>query len=96
LDRFLIAKDYILRVGIYRSWVEYPFISDHAPILLQLEVPPNFKAYPFKLNPQWLLDNDFDMMVQALWNEPKYIGEETKQKRLMWKLKDLKDKTNQW
>jgi hypothetical protein len=61
-----------------------------------LEVPPNFKAYPFKLNPQWLLDSEFDLMVQALWNEPKYLGEESKQKRLMWKLKDLKDKTKHW
>jgi hypothetical protein len=97
LDRFLISEDFLSGVDIYRSWVEYPFISDHAPILLQLEMPPKFKAYPFKLNPQWLLDQEFELMVQALWNEPKYLGEEGKQKMLLiWKLKDLKDKTKHW
>jgi hypothetical protein len=31
-----------------------------------------------------------------LWNDPKYLEEEGKQKRLIWKLKDLKDNTKQW
>jgi hypothetical protein len=25
-----------------------------------------------------------------LWNDPKYLGDDGKQKRLVWKLKDLK------
>lgn len=35
-------------------------------------------------------------MVQELWNNPKYLEEDGKQKRLIWKLKDLKDNTKQW
>jgi exonuclease III len=34
LDRCYISEDLLTSVGIYRSWVEYPFISDHAPVLL--------------------------------------------------------------
>jgi hypothetical protein len=96
LDRFFISEEFLSVVGIYRSWVEYPFISDHALILLQLELPPLYKAYPFKLNPQWILEQGFIVMVQNLWNDPKYLGEDGKQKILVWKLKDLKACTKQW
>jgi endonuclease/exonuclease/phosphatase family metal-dependent hydrolase len=53
LDRFLLSEDLVLSSGIFRSWVDFPFISDHAPILLQLELPPVYKAIPFKFNPVW-------------------------------------------
>jgi hypothetical protein len=56
LDRFLISEELLTSVGLYRSWVEYPYVSDHAPVILQLEITPLFKAYPFKLNSQWLLE----------------------------------------
>jgi len=56
LDMFLISEELLTSVGIYRSWVKYPFVSDHALVLLQLEISPLFKAYPFKLNSQWMLD----------------------------------------
>jgi hypothetical protein len=59
-------------------------------------MPPNFKAYPFKLNPQWHMEHEFVLMVKALWNDSKYLEEEGKNKRLIWKLKDLKDNTKQW
>jgi hypothetical protein len=78
LDRTFIYEDLLVSVGIYRSWVEYPFISDHAPIILQLELPPLFKAYPFKLNPLWILDRSFSELVHKLWNDPKYLGERGK------------------
>jgi exonuclease III len=78
LDRFLILEEFLSGVGIYRSWVEYPYISDHAPILLQVELLLIFKAYPFKLNPQWIMDQEFVLMVQALWNNAKYLEEEGK------------------
>jgi len=34
LDRFLVAEDIIYEIGLYRSWLEYPFIFDHAAIFL--------------------------------------------------------------
>jgi endonuclease/exonuclease/phosphatase family metal-dependent hydrolase len=43
LDRFLVTEDILISSELYNSWVEIPFISDHAPIILQLESPPNYK-----------------------------------------------------
>jgi hypothetical protein len=34
LDRCLVSKELLLSVGIFRSWVDFPYISDHAPIFL--------------------------------------------------------------
>jgi hypothetical protein len=51
LDRFYVSKEILLEVGIHHSWVEYPYISDHTPILLQLESGPIHRPHPFKLNP---------------------------------------------
>jgi len=83
-------------IDIFRTWVENPFISDHAPILLQLDLPPVFKAIPFKFNPLWSLDNGFYSIVHNLWTDPKYLRESDKKKCLVWKLKDLKKRTKVW
>jgi endonuclease/exonuclease/phosphatase family metal-dependent hydrolase len=32
LDRSFISEDLLASVGVYRAWVEFPYISDHAPI----------------------------------------------------------------
>jgi hypothetical protein len=53
-------------------------------------LPPLFKAFPFKFNPLWIKDQDFIKMVQKLWSDPLYLQETGKQRRLVWKLKDLK------
>jgi endonuclease/exonuclease/phosphatase family metal-dependent hydrolase len=36
LDRIYVVEDLITSSCRYRAWVEFPFISDHAPVLLQL------------------------------------------------------------
>jgi hypothetical protein len=94
LDRIFISEDFLTLFGIYRSLVEYPFISDYTPILLQLEFPPLYNAYHFKLNPQWILDQGFIVMVQNLWIDPKYLGQDGK--ILVCKIKDLKASLKQW
>jgi hypothetical protein len=96
LDKSFLSEDFLDTIDIYKAWVEYPFISDHALVLLQLDLPPLFKAYPFKFNPQWNKDQGFLMLVQNLWNDPKYLGEVGKQKRLVWKLNDLKASSKLW
>jgi hypothetical protein len=79
LDRVLLSEDILASVGLYRSWVEYPFVSDHAPVLLQLEITPLFKAYPFKFNSQWLSEKEFNCIVHSVWNDQKFLKEEGKQ-----------------
>ena len=83
-------------MGVYRAWVEFPYISDHAPIVLQLDSSSSFKAFPFKFNPLWSTDQDFIEMVQKLWSDPKYLLEVGRQRRLVWKLKDLKVFKRNW
>jgi endonuclease/exonuclease/phosphatase family metal-dependent hydrolase len=59
LDRILVSYDLLNEIRIYKSWVEYPFFSDHAPIFLQLDLPSNYKLYRFKFNAHWLDAKDF-------------------------------------
>ena len=83
-------------MGLYRSWVEYPFISEHAHVLLQLEIPPLYKAYPFKLNSQWFLKRDYNDLVHKVWKDPKNLFEEGRHHRIVWKIKNLKTHTKIW
>jgi len=91
VSKFLLAE-----VELFRSWVEYPFILDHAPVLLQLEIPPIYKAYPFKLNSHGLHDDDYVALVYKIWKEPCFLSEGDKQCRIVWKLKELKIQTKLW
>jgi hypothetical protein len=96
LDRCLISESLIISKDYYRSWVEYPFISDHVPIVFQMDIVPVNKIYPFKFNPSWLLDVDFKSLVYLVWKDNKYLSEEGSQRRLVWKLRDLKQQTKLW
>jgi hypothetical protein len=61
-----------MEVRLHRAWVEYPYVSDHAPIFLQLENYITLRAYPFKFLAQWLLEKDFNDMVIKSWKDQKY------------------------
>lgn len=50
LDWVFMSEDLATGDGKIRSWVAYPYLSDHAPILLQFDSPPFPITYPFKLN----------------------------------------------
>jgi hypothetical protein len=83
LDCSFISKDLLASVEFYRAWVELPFIFYHAPIILQLDLPLIYKAFPFKFNPLWTTDHDFIKLVQKLWSDPKYLQEVGRQRRLV-------------
>jgi len=55
LDRFLLTEDLALQVGRIKTWVDYPYFSDHASILLHLDPLSSPKSHPFKFNSSWLL-----------------------------------------
>jgi hypothetical protein len=69
LDIIYVSEDLISSSVRYRSWVEYPYISDHAPVLLQLGNSMSTVAHPFKLNPAWLREDSFSTLVQEVWND---------------------------
>jgi len=96
LDRALILEDILASMGVYRAWVEFPYISDHVPIVLQLDSTLTFKSFPFKFNPLWLKENLFVEFVQKIWRDPKFLVENGRQRRLVWKLKELKILTRVW
>jgi hypothetical protein len=90
LDRVLVSEDLLLSSARYRTWVEYPFISDHAPVMLQLGSGISSVAHPFKFNLDWLHDDRFVSMVKEVWDSQQAQREEGAQRRLVWKLKLLK------
>jgi len=50
LDCILAAKTILCQVGCFRSWVKYPYFSDHAPVVSQFEFQLFPMTYPFKFN----------------------------------------------
>ena len=50
LDRFYVAADMIGPTMRYVSWVDSTYISDHAPIFLQLDIGTPKTMHPFKFN----------------------------------------------
>ena len=81
---------------IFRSWVEFPFISDHAPIILHLDAAPQKIAYPFKLNSNWLLEAESNSLVAEIWKDPLYLSKPCIQHIIVYKLKILKACTKAW
>lgn len=51
------------------TWVNLPFLFDHAPIILQLDPSFHKLALPFKLNLGWLIDLDFSSIVFVVWKD---------------------------
>jgi len=86
LDIFLISKELLLEVKLHRTWVEYPFVYDHAPILLRLEDTNLYIPYPFKFHAQWLEEKEFNDLVKVTWTDQKYFQESNCQRRFIWKL----------
>jgi hypothetical protein len=76
--------------------VEYPYISDHAPVLTQLGNIVSTVAHPFKLNPTWMREDSFSTLVQEVWNDYEFQQEDGAQRRLVGKLKQLKKRVKSW
>jgi hypothetical protein len=76
--------------------VVLPFFSDHAPIILKMNLLPKLNTYPFKFNHHWLSSIDYSDLVHAVWTDPAFLCESNPQLRLVWKLKTLKVHTRSW
>jgi hypothetical protein len=93
LDRVLLSRDLLSDVCHYRSWVKLPYIYDHAAVFFQLDLPPLYNYYPFKLNAKWLKDQDFVDLIFKIWKDPVFQFEVGKQHKIVWKQKFLKSQT---
>jgi hypothetical protein len=96
LDHILVAESLLSAVGRYQSWVELPYISDHAPVIAQFDFSQTRVAYPFKLNPTWLVEQDFALIVKEVWGDSTFLEEVDIQLRFVWKLKTLKSRIKDW
>jgi hypothetical protein len=96
LDRTFVSADLLRTFARYRAWVVHPFISDHAPIFLQLDGIFQRKHYPFKLNSGWIHEEEFSQLVNEVWKDPKFLQESGLQRRLVWKIKSLKSVIKRW
>jgi endonuclease/exonuclease/phosphatase family metal-dependent hydrolase len=75
LDHFFIAESLIYVDDKIRSWVDSPFLSDHAPILLQIGTSIVHPSLPFKLNSYWLVKEVFINIVKTVWRNPNFQSE---------------------
>jgi hypothetical protein len=76
LDKSYVSEDLISSSMRYTSWVDYPYISDYAPVLLQLGNSILIVAHPFKLNLAWLREDTFATLVQEVWYDYQFQQEE--------------------
>jgi len=63
LDHFLVSGELVDRLGRYRCWNSFDYISNHLPVSLQVEFEYKRLHYPFKFNKIWLPDEEFWSMV---------------------------------
>ena len=67
LDRFLMADGLCEDTGKFRSWSLATGFSNHRVVHLQLDFDVSFHYYPFKFNPSWLKDEDFNQLIREQW-----------------------------
>jgi hypothetical protein len=89
-----VAEDLIGPAMRYRSWVDSTYISDHAPIFLQLDIGTPKTMHPFKFNPVWLRDETFAKLTRDVWLDKRFELIEGAQRRLVEKLSLLKIGSN--
>jgi len=92
LDRIYMVENLLKVVGRHRSWVALPFISDHAPIMIQLDNCQRRVTFPFKLNPCWLGGEGFRELVTEVWNSTTFEGESSAQKNTRLETKSFETK----
>jgi len=96
LDRFLLSDALFSYSVSPTSRVVLPFLSDHAPILITLNLPFRYKPFPFKYNHHWADFLDFTALVHSVWSDQRFHSEANPQLRITWKLNVLKTHTKDW
>jgi hypothetical protein len=96
LDRFLIAEELLLPSYSVRAWVNLPFLSDHAPICLQIGDGRFGAGQPFKFNLHWLRETSFNSLVRLVWTDSTLTVPGDAQGNLIRKLSRLKSLTIHW
>jgi hypothetical protein len=96
LDRVFVSTTLLNISTCFLLWVDLPFISNHAPVFLQLDFGIIPIAFPFKFNSDLLKDEHLNNLVKDDWISRQNIPGEGAQTRLVGKLNSLKTKVKKW
>ncbi|KAH9298238.1 hypothetical protein KI387_029920, partial [Taxus chinensis] len=67
LDRLLLHNHLMMDMDHIRNWIAGTQCSYHFPIVLDIEDDGVKQGAPFKFNPAWILDQDFNNLVKENW-----------------------------
>eukprot|EP00253_Pinus_taeda_P008550 PITA_08550 len=95
LDRFLISENIILDGITVESDILPTGGSDHWPISLTVAVQSTPRYKPFRFEKLWLDHPNFLELVEKWWSEP-LEGNVSKMFNLQKKLRNIKEKINEW
>jgi hypothetical protein len=65
LDHFMILDTLIQKVEKFRTWVGGTRLSDHFPIWLEFENHGSKLGDPFKFNPRWITEDEFQAIIKG-------------------------------
>ena len=92
----MINSNLLQSVQKYRTWVEKVYISNHYPIILQLDGFKQDGHFPLKLNSSWLLNEYFYSMVRGRWRNYELDTRVNPMDSLIEKLNHLKEVESKW
>eukprot|EP00253_Pinus_taeda_P011878 PITA_11878 len=95
LDRFFISENIILDGITVESDILPTGGSDHWPISLTVAVQSTPRYKPFRFEKLWLDHPNFLELVEKWWSEP-LEGNVSKMFNLQKKLRNIKEKINEW
>ena len=67
LDLFLVSKSLVEGLGRYRMRVDKVRMSNHFPIMMQLDLSKEKVFYPFKFKHSWIHEQGFCDMVLEMY-----------------------------
>jgi hypothetical protein len=96
LDHFLISEKLVDSGLKFRTWVVNVKLSDHMPVVFQLDQDQQKQKIPFKFNSVWLKDPDFELLVHSNWHNLVDSESISPMDNLVSKLKYLKSLVIKW
>jgi hypothetical protein len=67
LDWFLIFEAFLDKATRIKQWVSLGGDSNHNPVMLEIALAQEKPANPFKLNPEWMKEEEFINKIKEVW-----------------------------
>lgn len=91
LDHFFLDDNLCESLGNFKTCHHSNGVSDHWVVILQMDFDRAFIIYPFKFNPTWLSDEEFNVLIRKEWALLSYASPShlSPMKALLQKLRKL-------